>query len=362
MTSPGDRTLERIAALLNQAEGTDNPAEREAFMKKAQTLATIHSIDLARARSVTRSKENSTPIQRTVTVGERREHGRLVRIDLYLGIARANDVKCTISHDRTRVYGHGFEEDINTVEALYASLVVQMAGESEAFLAKDEWRKDTVYRKKRVKVGERPSYTGYGSYRGTVAEYEDQWGHFPVSKQTARQEFQAAFSSQIESRLMVAKREAETKIIDEEKRRKAQPHLDEFGLLSAQFKAWFEVENFHKFGEDIDFDRELTELLLDSDSDYAKEFVTAYKEHLVGQQDSDPGTALVLVQKAEEIDTFYRKQNPHLFKNNRRRGGYGGYQSNAFSGTARSAGREAGRNARIGSQTGIGGQRKAIGG
>ena len=352
MTSPGDRTLERIAALLNQAEGTDNPAEREAFMKKAQTLATIHSIDLARARSVTRSKENSTPIQRTVTVGERREHGRLVRIDLYLGIARANDVKCTISHDRTRVYGHGFEEDINTVEALYASLVVQMASESESFLAKDEWRNDTVYRKKRVKVE--------GYYGGTYSE--DQWGHFPVSKQTARQEFQAAFSSQIESRLMVAKREAETKIIDEEKRRKAQPHLDEFGLLSAQFKAWFEVENFHKFGEDIDFDRELTELLLDSDSDYAKEFVTAYKEHLAGQQDSDPGTALVLVQKAEEIDTFYQKKNPHLFKNNRRRGGYGGYQSNAFSGTARSAGREAGRNARIGSQTGIGGQRKAIGG
>lgn len=352
MTSPGDRTLERIAALLNQAEGTDNPAEREAFMKKAQTLATIHSIDLARARSVTRSKENSTPIQRTVKVGERREHGRLVRIDLYLGIARANDVKCTISHDRTRVYGHGFEEDINTVEALYASLVVQMAGESESFLAKDEWRNDTVYRKKRVKV---ESY-----YGGTYSE--DQWGHFPVSKQTARSEFQAAFSSQIESRLLVAKREAETKIIDEEKRRKAQPHLDEFGSLSAQFKAWFEVENFHKFGEDVEFDRELTELLLDSDSDYAKEAVTAYKEYLAGQQDSDPGTALVLVQKAEEIDTFYRKRNPHLFKNNRRRGGYGGYQSNAFSNTARSAGREAGRNARIGSQTGIGGQRKAIGG
>jgi hypothetical protein len=352
MTSPGDRTLERIAALLNQAEGTDNPAEREAFMKKAQTLATIHSIDLARARSVTRSKENSTPIQRTVKVGERREHGRLVRIDLYLGIARANDVKCTISHDRTRVYGHGFEEDINTVEALYASLVVQMAGESEAFLEKGEWKKDTVYRKKRTKVESR--------YYGNI--YEDEWGYFPIPRQTARSEFQAAFSSQIESRLMVAKREAENKIIDEEKKRKAQPHLDEFGSLSAQFRAWFEVENFHKFGEDPAFDAELAELLLNPDSDYAKEFVTAYKEHLAGQQDSDPGTALVLVRKAEEIDTFYQKSNPHLFKNNRRRGGYGGYQSNAFSDTARSAGREAGRNARIGSQSKIGGQRKAIGG
>lgn len=360
MTAPGDRTLERIAALLNQAEGTDNPAEREAFMKKAQTLATIHSIDMARARSHTRSKENSTPIQRTVTIGERREHGRLVRIDLFLGIARANDLRMTISHDRTRVYAHGYEEDVNATEALYASLVVQMADEVERFLDSGEWRKDTVYRKKRVKVGERPSYNGWGSYRGTVAEYEDEWGYFPVPKQTARQEFQAAFASQIESRLMVAKREAEAKIIDEEKQRKAQPHLDEFGLLSAQFKAWFEVENFHRFGEDTDFDRELTELLLDSDSDYAKEFVTAYKQYLAEQPEST-GTELVLVKKAEEIDTFYRKQNPHLYKNNRRRGGYGGYQSNAYSDTARSAGREAGRNARIGGQTGIGGKRKAIG-
>lgn len=347
MTAPGDRTLERIAALLNQAEGTDNPAEREAFMKKAQTLATIHSIDLARARSVTRSKENSTPVQRTITVGERREHGRLVRIDLVLGIARANDLKCTISYDRTRVYAHGFEEDINAVEALYASLVVQMASESEQFLATDAWRKDEVYRKKRVKDDWGGSY--------------EQWGYYPVSKQTARAEFQSAFASQIESRLMVAKREAETKIIDEEKKRKAQPHLNEFGSLSEQFKAWFEVENFHKFGEDVKFDAELAELLTDPDSDYAKEFVSAYKEYLAGQADSSPGTELVLVQKAEEIDDFYRKKNPHLFKDNRRRSGYGGYQSNAFSGTARSAGREAGRNARIGGQTGIGGQRKAIG-
>lgn len=348
MTAPGDRTLERIAALLNQAEGTDNPAEREAFMKKAQTLATIHSIDMARARSHTRSKENSTPIQRTIKVGERREHGRLVRIDLFLGIARANDLKMTISHDRTRVYAHGFEEDVNTTEALYASLVIQMADESEKFLAKDEWRNDTVYRKKRVKDRWGDTY--------------DDWGYFPVSKQTARSEFQAAFASQIESRLMVAKREAEAKVIDEEKRRKAQPHLDEFGALSTQFKAWFEVENFHRFGEDVAFDLELTELLLDPDSDYAKEFVTAYKEYLAEQQDSSPGTELVLVKKAEDIDNFYRQKNPHLFRDNRRRSGYGGYQSNAFSNTARSAGREAGRNARIGGQSGIGGQRKAIGG
>jgi hypothetical protein len=351
MTAPGDRTLERIAALLNQAEGTDNAAEREAFMKKAQQLATIHSLDLARARSHTRSKENSTPIQRTIKVGERREHGRLVRIDLILGISHANDVKMTISHDRTRVYAHGFEEDINAMEALYASLVVQMADEAEKFLDRGEWKKDTVYRKKRVKVD---SYFGRDYY-------EDEWGYYPVPKQTARGEFQSAFASQIETRLMLAKREAEEKVIQEEKVRASRPHQDEFGSLSAQFKSWFEVENYYKFGEQRDFDAELIEMLLDPDSDFAKQNVTAYKEYLAGQDDSEPGTELVLVQKQEEIQGFYEKKNPHLFKNNRRRGGYGGYQSNAYSDTARSAGREAGRNARIGSQGAVGGQRKAIG-
>lgn len=353
MTAPGDRTLERIAALLNQAEGTDNAAEREAFMKKAQQLATIHSLDLARARSHTRSKENSTPIQRTITVGEQREHGRLVRIDLILGISHANDVKMTISHNRTRVYAHGFEEDIDAMEALYASLVVQMADEAEKFLDKGEWKKDTVYRKKRVKVE---------SYYYGRDSYEDQWGYYPVPKQTARGEFQSAFASQIETRLMLAKREAEEKVIHEEKARANRPHLDEFDSLSEQFKGWFEVENFYKFGEQRDFDAELIEMLLDPDSDFAKQNVTAYKEYLAGQDDSEPGTELVLVQKKEEIQGFYEKSNPHLFKNNRRRGGYGGYQSNAYSDTARSAGREAGRNARIGSQGAVGGQRKAIGG
>jgi hypothetical protein len=350
MTTASEKTLERIAALLNQAEGTDNPHEREAFMKRAQQLATIHSVDMARARQHTRSRENSTPIQRTVKIGERREHGRLVRIDLFLGIARANDLKMTISHDRTRVYAHGFEEDVNATEALYASLVVQMADESEKFLDGGTWRDEKVYRKKRVKVDSHFDRN----------YYEDEWGYFPASKQTARSEFQAAFAAQIESRLSVAKREAEQKIIDEEKQRKARPHVDEFGSLSEQFKSWFEIENFHRFGEDRDFDRELTELLLDPDSDYAKEFVTAYKRHLA-DQDSDPGTELVLVKKAEEISNFYRDKNPHLYKDNRRRSGYGGYQSNAYSDSARSAGREAGRNARLGAQTGIGGKRKAIG-
>jgi len=46
-----DKMLARIAALLRQAEGTDNGHEAEAFMSAAQRLATATSIDLAVARS-----------------------------------------------------------------------------------------------------------------------------------------------------------------------------------------------------------------------------------------------------------------------------------------------------------------------
>ncbi len=43
--------LARIAALLRQAEGTDNTHEADAFMAAAQRLASATSIDLAVARS-----------------------------------------------------------------------------------------------------------------------------------------------------------------------------------------------------------------------------------------------------------------------------------------------------------------------
>ncbi len=52
--STDEKMLARIAALLRQAEGTDNPHEADAFMAAAQRLATATSIDLAVARSAHR--------------------------------------------------------------------------------------------------------------------------------------------------------------------------------------------------------------------------------------------------------------------------------------------------------------------
>lgn len=128
--------LARIAALLRQAENTENPHEAEAFMTAAQRLATTTSIDLAvaRAHSATRTAAQE-PVQRTVTIGNAGSRGLRTYVQLFVAIAMANDVKCDVASNSTFVYAYGFAEDIDATHALYASLVVQMVKAADAYIA-----------------------------------------------------------------------------------------------------------------------------------------------------------------------------------------------------------------------------------
>ena len=166
-----DRMLARIAALLRQAEGTDNPHEAEAFMTAAQRLATSTSIDLAvaRAHAATRTAAQ-VPTMRTITIGEPGSRGLRTYVQLFAGIATANDVRCDVASNSTYVYAYGFAEDIDTSHALYASLVVQMVRACDAYLA-----------------------TG---------------AHRPTPTITARLNFQLAFGSRIAQRLAEARDQA----------------------------------------------------------------------------------------------------------------------------------------------------------
>lgn len=136
-----EKTLERIAALLRQAENTDNVHEADAFMTAAQRLATMASVDLAvaRAHSATRSKAQE-PVQRTITIGTAGSRGLRTYVQLFVAIGAANDVKCDVASNSTFVYAYGFAEDIDTTHALYASLVVQMVKASDAYLATGQHR------------------------------------------------------------------------------------------------------------------------------------------------------------------------------------------------------------------------------
>uniref|UniRef100_UPI000A029FD4 DUF2786 domain-containing protein n=1 Tax=Mycobacterium avium TaxID=1764 RepID=UPI000A029FD4 len=131
-----DKMLARIAALLRQAEGTDNSHEADAFMSAAQRLATAASIDLAVARSHSAQRSAAqAPTQRTITIGAAGSKGLRTYVQLFVLIAAANDVRCDVASNSTFVYAYGFAEDIDASHALYASLVVQMVRASDAYLA-----------------------------------------------------------------------------------------------------------------------------------------------------------------------------------------------------------------------------------
>jgi uncharacterized protein DUF2786 len=131
-----DKMLSRIAALLRQAEGTDNPHEADAFMSAAQRLATATSIDLAVARSHAADRSAAqAPTQRTITIGAAGTKGLRTYVQLFVLIAAANDVRCDVASNSAFLYAYGFAEDIDATHALYAGLVVQMVRASDAYLA-----------------------------------------------------------------------------------------------------------------------------------------------------------------------------------------------------------------------------------
>ena len=167
-----DKMLARIAALLRQAEGTDNTHEADAFMAAAQRLATATSIDLAVARSHSSNRtKTQTPVQRTITIGTAGTRGLRTYVQLFTVIALANDVKCDVASNSTFVYAYGFGEDIDASHALYASLVTQMVRASEAYIASG--------------------------------------AHRPAPTITARINFQLAFGARIGKRLAEAREEAQ---------------------------------------------------------------------------------------------------------------------------------------------------------
>jgi hypothetical protein len=190
-----DKYLTKLAALLRQAESTDNPHEAEAFMEAAQRLATATSIDLAVARAHTAKSERRTaPIAKRIEIGEAGKRGLRTYVQLYLAVGRTNDLKFDIAHNSTYVIAYGFLADIETCEALYASLVIQMVRASDAYLRSGAYREETVL----VRVRD---------VRGRVVTERR-----PIHGTTARVSFQTAFAARIGERLQLAREEATAEV------------------------------------------------------------------------------------------------------------------------------------------------------
>lgn len=180
-----DRTLARVAALLRKAEGTDNEHEAAAFMDAAQRIATAAAIDLAVARAHNSSQQQQAgPTQREVVLGEAGKRGLKTYVELFLAIARANDVTCDVARNSTRVFAYGFRADLDTSEALYASLVVQMVRASDTFITSGAYRTEQVR---------------------SFSPTQRRWVTRPVSGITARISFQRAYAARIARRLADAR-------------------------------------------------------------------------------------------------------------------------------------------------------------
>uniref|UniRef100_A0AAU3I6C9 DUF2786 domain-containing protein n=1 Tax=Streptomyces sp. NBC_01393 TaxID=2903851 RepID=A0AAU3I6C9_9ACTN len=191
-----DKMLDKLAKILNKAENASTPEEAAAYMKKAQTLATLTSLDLAVARQRTAKNElREQPTHKSITIGQPRKQNNARLVNLFLAIAYANDVRTNIAMNSTYVIAFGMPSDIEVVETLYASLLYQMVESANAWLKTGEYKKEKVRGKKKV-----------------WDSYWHQWDHEtvwkPMDGRTARANFYDAFTGRISARLLEARQEA----------------------------------------------------------------------------------------------------------------------------------------------------------
>ncbi|EME98517.1 DUF2786 domain-containing protein [Streptomyces mobaraensis NBRC 13819 = DSM 40847] len=118
------KTLARIRALLAKAESTDFPDEAEAFSAKAQELMARHSLDdalLAAAAAADASAADGPDVCRLGVEGPYESAKAL----LLSAVAEANHCHAVWSGEYGFSTVVGFEADLELVELMYTSLLVQ---------------------------------------------------------------------------------------------------------------------------------------------------------------------------------------------------------------------------------------------
>jgi hypothetical protein len=114
------RMLDRVRALLAKAESTGFPEEAEAFTAKAQELMARHSIDYALLSAKAGSREE--PTGRRMGIDNPYEAPKM----LLLGaVAGANRCRSVWSKEFGFATIFGYATDLDAVELLYTSLLVQ---------------------------------------------------------------------------------------------------------------------------------------------------------------------------------------------------------------------------------------------
>lgn len=214
-------TIDRISALLAKAERTDNEAEADAYLMKAQQLATLASVDLAVARArVARREGRQQPESRTTTIGEKGRRANPHLISLFIAIAHANDAQVDVAANSTYVIAYGMPADLDVVETIYASLAVHMVHSSQGYLSAGAWRQESYLAvAARSRRGERRPHTAV----------------------TARAAFYRAYVEHIRERLDLARSQA----LEHVAKHAPPTPSSESGAVVLRRKA-DEVKRFHK--------------------------------------------------------------------------------------------------------------------
>lgn len=129
MTTPTKTDLlDRVRALLAKAEGTDSKHEAEALTAKATELMAKYGIDAAMAAA--RADVRQKPANKVVLI-ENPYANR--KSQLYYGLLKAFgcDAVWVASGSNTKLHVFGFEADLEAVEMLYTSLLLQAAHQSQ---------------------------------------------------------------------------------------------------------------------------------------------------------------------------------------------------------------------------------------
>ncbi|WP_432828926.1 DUF2786 domain-containing protein [Dactylosporangium sp. CA-092794] len=130
-TAVDEKLLERVRALLAKAESTGYPAEAETYTAKAQELIARHSIDEALVARRDGPDAAVVPFARRIGVDHPYESEKA---SLLSAVAAANRCHTVWSPDYGFTTVFGFDADIDAVDLLYTSLLVQ-AGRA---MARDE--------------------------------------------------------------------------------------------------------------------------------------------------------------------------------------------------------------------------------
>ncbi|WP_137988596.1 DUF2786 domain-containing protein [Streptomyces vilmorinianum] len=119
-TAGEPRMLTRVRALLAKAEATGYPEEAEALTAKAQELMARHSLDEAALASRTETGEAPGAIR--IGVEPPYEQAKAILLD---AVATANHCRAVWNEPYGFSTVVGFEADLDPVELLYTSLLVQ---------------------------------------------------------------------------------------------------------------------------------------------------------------------------------------------------------------------------------------------